>query len=532
MQNKYDVVIIGGGVSGLTLAAMLAKTGQSCCIVEKEPHPGGYLAGFQRNGFLFDTAIHWLNQFNKEGIAHRCFSFIDKDYPKPKPLKKIQRYQTENFNILVTTNLKKVQQDFISYFPEEEKGINKFFKHVDELARTSKKMANFVRSAQTMSLTKKAVFYTRALPAVLPLMKHLRYAGDKGVSKGLSKYFNNDAIKDIFSSEGDLLSCLFPLAWAKNGDYFMPPSGSSVEIINWLVKQNQLLGNEIRLATRAESIILKEKTATGVEVSHQGNKMQIDAKYVIIASDLITAYTKLLPKGVIPEKKINNLKNSIQYKSGFTVTAALDCPAEELGFGEELILLFHNNIERYQHEDSNPDHSKLSIISPSVRDKSICPEGKGMVTIYMPADIEKYEYWKTEPDKNGIRHRGDAYKKLKNEIAERLFRRIDKEINPDFSKHIIFFEAATPITYYRYTGNYRGTMMGPRPGKENMQKKVASHFTGIDNLLVGGQWAELGGGIPTTSRSAMNTLLIILRKENKNLYKRVAAYFDGKTEKI
>jgi prolycopene isomerase len=393
-------------------------------------------------------------------------------------------------------------------------------------------MANFVRSAETMSLPEKAVFFTKALPAVLPLIKHLKYAGDKGVTKGLSKYFNNHAIKDIFSSESDLLSCLFPLAWAKNGDYFMPPSGSSIEIVNWLVKQNQLLGNDIKLATKAESIILNDKKATGVEVIHQGNKMQIDAKYVIIASDLISAYTKLLPKGAIPEKKIDDLKNSIQYKSGFTVTAALDCPAEELGFGEELILLFRNNIERHQHEDSNPDHSKLSINSPSVRDKSICPEGKGMVTIYMPADIEKYDYWQTEPGNDGERHRGEAYKKLKNEIARRLFKRIDNEINPDFSKHILFFEAATPYTYYRYTGNYRGTMMGPRPGKENMQKKVASHFTGIENLLVGGQWAELGGGIPTTSRSAMNTLLIVLRKENKKLFKQVAAYFDGKTNNI
>jgi prolycopene isomerase len=76
MQNNYDVVIIGGGVSGLTLGAILAKAGQKCCIVEKESRPGGYLAGFQRKGFLFDTAIHWLNQFNEEGIAHRCFSFI------------------------------------------------------------------------------------------------------------------------------------------------------------------------------------------------------------------------------------------------------------------------------------------------------------------------------------------------------------------------------------------------------------------------------------------------------------------------
>jgi prolycopene isomerase len=71
-------------------------------------------------------------------------------------------------------------------------------------------------------------------------------------------------------------------------------------------------------------------------------------------------------------------------------------------------------------------------------------------------------------------------------------------------------------------------MMGPRPGKENMQNKVASHFTEVKNLLVGGQWAELGGGVPIAVRSAVNTTLIILRKENKKKYRLFAKYMDGK----
>ena len=528
MQNKYDVVIIGGGVSGLTLGAILAKAGQKCCIVEKESFPGGYLAGFQRKGFLFDTAIHWLNQFNKEGIAHRCFSFIDKDYPKPKQLNHIQRYQTDNFNILLQTDLEKVKAEFHQSFPEEKRGIDKFFNHVNQLSKASKKISFFTRSAQTMSITDKALFYTRALPAIFPMIKHIRYAGDEGVTKGLSNYFKGSLIKDIFSSESDLLSCLFPLAWAKNKDYYIPPSGGSVEIINWLMKQNQKFGNDILLGTKASAILTEKRKAVGIEIFQKEKSVSLKSNYVVIASDLISAYRNLLPKGFISEKRIQKLENSKQYKSAFTVAIALDCPAEELGFGEELILLFKNNIERSFHEDSNPDHSKLSILSPSARDKSVCPKGRGMVSVYMAADIDKYDYWKTELDSGGKRHRGKAYKEFKNSIAKRLIERVDKEINPEFSKHILFFEVATPFTYYRYTNNYNGTIMGPRPGKENMQNKVASYFTGIENMLVGGQWAELGGGIPTTSRAALNTALIILKKENKHYFNQLSNHVDGK----
>lgn len=528
MQNTFDVVIIGGGLSGLTLGAMLGKLGQKCCIVEKESCAGGYLAGFQKRGFNFDTAIHWLNQFGDDGISKRCFSFIGEDYPKPRPLSRIHRYRSDNFNILLQSDLEAVKKDFINNFPREEKGIHKFFRHAEELSHTSLKMSNFVRSGETMSFLEKAFYYPRALPFVIPFLKHLKYTGDEGIKKGLSKYFNGNAIRDVFCAESDLLSCLLPLAWAKNRDYFMPPVGGSVEFVKWLSEKNKAFGNRILLNTEAKSILLEGKTAIGIQALEQTNDIQIKAKYVVAASDLIALYRYLLPMSIISKKKIQILEKSVQYKSAFTVSVALDCPAEELGFGEELITLAKNNLERAKHENSDPDCSKLSIFSPSVRDKSVCPKNHGIVTIYMPADIEKYDFWKTEPEAEGKHKRGKLYDEFKQKIAGRLIDRVDTDLHSDFSKHILFYEVATPITYQRYTANYRGTMMGAKPGKENIQNKVASHFTEIKNLLVGGQWAELGGGVPVTSISAMNTALIIIRRENRKQFKSLTKYFGGK----
>ena len=498
-----------------------------CCIVEKEPHAGGYIAGYQKDGFHFDTAIHWLNQFGENGIAHQCFSFIGEDYPRPVLLKRIQYYYSRNYKILLQSNLELVKADFIRHFPEEEKGIAKFFRHAEQLAKASRKMSNFVRSNQTMSFFEMILYYTRALHVYFPVLKHIKYASDEGVKKGLSKYFKGDAIKDVFSSESDLLSCLFPFAWAKNNDYYSIPKGGSVEFVKWLTAKNKFYRNDILLNTEAKSVIIEGKKAVGINAVQQSKNIQLKAKYVVAASDLLSLYRKLLPEGVVRKKTIRKLEKSVLYKSAFTVSAALDCPAEDLGFGEELIVLAKNNLDRYEHEDSNPDHSKLNIFSPSVRDKSLCPGNHGLVFIYMPADIEKYDYWKTGVAAEGNRIRGKEYYELKYKITKRLFKRVDDEINPGFSKHILFYEAATPLTYERYTSNFRGSIMGSRPCKENMQNKVTSHFTEIKKLFIGGQWAELGGGIPTTSRSSMNTFLIIMRKENKKKFKILTKYFDG-----
>ena len=66
-EKHFDVIIIGAGVSGLTAAALLSKSGLSVCVLERHRLIGGYLQGFGRKGFTFDTAIHWLNQYGKNG---------------------------------------------------------------------------------------------------------------------------------------------------------------------------------------------------------------------------------------------------------------------------------------------------------------------------------------------------------------------------------------------------------------------------------------------------------------------------------
>jgi len=528
MSQKFDVIIIGAGVSGLTLGAMLGKIGLSCCIVEKEHQAGGYIAGFKRHNFHFDTAIHWLNQFGETGIAHRTFSFIDPEYPKPKLLNNIQRYKSANFDILLQNDIEKVKEDFKANFPNEKKGIDKFFRHAEQLSTISSKLTNFIRSHETMTLFEKANYHTHMLPFILPIIKHLKYAGDEGVKKGLSKYFKGDDIKDVFNSEVDLLSCLFPIAWAKNKDYFTTPQGGSIKYVNWLVEKNKIYGNEILLRTKVKSITLDGKKATGITAINKNKEIAISAEYIVSASDLPSLYNKLLPSSAISTVTKQKLKNSVMYTSSFTISIALDCPAQELGFTEELISLSKNNIPRYEHENSNPELSKLSIIAPSVRDISICPTKQGMLTIYMAASMDKYDNWKTKKEKNGETIRTKEYYKLKKDIAQKLLNRIEREIAPNLKKHILFYETASPYTYNRYTDNYRGTMMGQRPGKINMQNKVASHYTEVENLLIGGQWAELGGGIPIATRSAMNTMLIILRKKNKPTFKLLAKYFDGK----
>jgi len=54
---KYDAIVVGGGIAGLTSAAFLVKSGRSVLLIEKEHTCGGLLSTFERDGFFYEGGI-------------------------------------------------------------------------------------------------------------------------------------------------------------------------------------------------------------------------------------------------------------------------------------------------------------------------------------------------------------------------------------------------------------------------------------------------------------------------------------------
>ena len=50
---RYDAVIIGSGVSGMTAAIILAKEGRRVLVLEQHSKPGGLMQHFRRKALVF-----------------------------------------------------------------------------------------------------------------------------------------------------------------------------------------------------------------------------------------------------------------------------------------------------------------------------------------------------------------------------------------------------------------------------------------------------------------------------------------------
>lgn len=531
IRPYYDVCIIGAGIGGLTAAALLSRTGLSVGVFEMDSRPGGYLAGFRRKDFRFDSAIHWLNQCGPNGLVTRVFDLIGPDHPTAKAQKRIRRYMGEHFDYLLTDHPDELKEELIRKFPHEREGLERFFRDAKKIGRSFEKLANFSRSLETMGTLEKLVFNMNRLEFALPFLKHIRFTGPEKTLKGLKGYFQDQKLLDIFCSEEELLSALVPIGWAYSKDFQSPPKGGSQVFPEWLVHVVEQLGNAVHYRCRVKQVKVANGSATGIRMDHRGEQIEVSCKHVIAACDVETLYEHMLPQGAVPQKLLDKLRHADLYRSAVTISLGVDIPVEDLGFNEEMLFLYREDVARTDHNNGDPLKSGISILAPSLRDPSMAPAGKGTITLYCYAHFDQDDQWKTEVDATGQRHRGEAYRTFKQQFAEVLIDRVARKLDIPLKEHIEFCDIATPITHWRYTGNRNGSLMGAKPGKANMRAKVAHHTTPIKDLWLGGHWADLGGGVPIAVKAGMNAALLVLKDTDPRAFKAMARYMDGKLNK-
>lgn len=528
LKPFYDVAIIGAGMGGLTTAALLSKAGFSVCVLEKEPHAGGYLAGFRRKDFRFDTAIHWLNQCTTGGMACKIFDLLGNDHPNVVPQRRIRRYKGESFDYLLTNNPEELRDQLISEFPHERDGLIRFFNAAKRLGKSFNEFSKIFRTEESMTFSEKLKNKIPLLKFAMPFIPFISYTGEKGLKKGLNKFFKDEKLHKIFTGETELLSCLVPIGWAYYGDFQSPPIGGGQVFPEWMEHVMHHYGNDVFYKAAVDEVIVENGTAKGVKFTHFNTNYTVNSKYVVGACDIELLYEKMLPQDAIPAKLKDKLKDAEIYSSSVTISIALDCTPDKLGFNEELVHIVTETAATGEQCDGNPHTSEISILAPSFRDPSLAPAGCGTLTLFMPAFMNYSNEWHTDKDDKGNYKRGDAYKQLKNEIADIIIQRVEDMVAPGLRSHILFYDVATPVTHWRYTGNRGGTMMGAKPGKKNMQNKIAHYQTPVKNLLLGGHWAELGGGVPIAVKAGANASLLIFKKEKPEAFKLLAGYMDGK----
>jgi phytoene dehydrogenase-like protein len=81
-MSGYDVVVVGGGIGGLTVAAVLSARGMSVCLLERQSQVGGCIARVEFSGFNFEPGMGLYTSFGPGEIYDRLFSQLPVALPE------------------------------------------------------------------------------------------------------------------------------------------------------------------------------------------------------------------------------------------------------------------------------------------------------------------------------------------------------------------------------------------------------------------------------------------------------------------
>src|SRR5829696_3449208 len=79
---SYDVIVVGGGIGGLTVAALLSARGMNTCLLERQSQVGGCIARVEFSGYDFEPGMGLYTSFGPGGIYEKLFSELPVGAPE------------------------------------------------------------------------------------------------------------------------------------------------------------------------------------------------------------------------------------------------------------------------------------------------------------------------------------------------------------------------------------------------------------------------------------------------------------------
>ena len=134
MTKKLAVTVVGGGVSGMTAALILARFGHEVTLVERAPVWGSTIRGFFKEGVYFDTGLHRTGGLGPNGPFTRYLKFLGLGGMSPVWYEP-DAYETVRFgdqkqDIRLAVGYEAAKQRLYSLFPAETRGIDAYFDEV------------------------------------------------------------------------------------------------------------------------------------------------------------------------------------------------------------------------------------------------------------------------------------------------------------------------------------------------------------------------------------------------------------------
>ncbi len=468
-MNKFDIIIIGGGLGGLLCANVLSKEGFNVCVIEKNKKQGGSIQSFAKNKTIFNTGLNYTEGLGEGEILHKYFKFfniIDKLKIKRMDIDAFERisFDDDDAEYPFAQGYDNFVDKLSTHFPDER---NNLLRYIADMKNVCSSFPLYTLentdeiSGKTDILNISAYNYltklsdNNKLNNILAGMSSL-YAGDK----------NNTPM---------YIHSLINYTFIKSAWRIIDGGSYMVSIISKEIKNN---GGTILLNKKVQTIGGKNKAEF----------VRLDSGEKIFADKIIS--------NIHPKNTLNLVDDNIN-KSAFKTR--IDSLENSIGMFSVYIVLKKNQFPylNYNHHHFKyvntwttdylinewPEHYMLYTPANSNSDKW----ANGIIIItYMKYDeVKKWEKTYTE-------QRGEDYLEFKTKKAEKLLDFVEKKF-PGLRSKIKCYYTSTPLTYRDYTGTPNGSAYGIIKKYNNPVSTIIKPKTRIENLYFTGQNLNMHG---------------------------------------
>lgn len=473
------VVIVGGGIAGMTAGALLQKAGFATEIYEKNALPGGQCTGWKREGYFIDNCIHWLTGTRPGSTLHELWKEIGA-LGEGVEIHEKEMFFSSKWNGQTLTfwrDKERTRKEMLELSPEDEGEINKLIKYVSMAETVTVPVEKPFDAMNPIDFIKLGM-------SMKSMGKVMKEYGDMDIDE-LAMRFKHPLIRraiiDYMPSGYQAYAFLVSYGTVTGGNGDIPKGGSLAMSLRISEKYREY-GGMLHTNAGVRSILIDGKMSEGILLE---NGSKVEADYVICACDTDHTFSKLLPEKYMPKglKKMYEDRGKYPVSSGFQIAYAVDGVFPEL-----------RGTRVFSCDEMNVGSQTVKCMSVQSYDyeQDFAPEGKMILQTNFSQTESDYEYWELlYTDK-------ESYAKTKADIAEQALRRVEKEY-PFLAGKIHVIDVWSPMTYTRYCNSYKGAYMSFVITKQAKSIAVPGVVKGLDNVFLASQWLMGPGGLPTAA---------------------------------
>lgn len=512
----YDVIVVGGGMAGLTAAAYLCRAGRSVLLCEKEGRLGGLVGSFRHNGFVFDAGIRALEN---SGVLFPMLRQLGLHVDFVRSGVTIG-VGDARVNLDSPESIHAYQQMLTDQFPREAQALDAFIGLVKK-AMGFMDVLYGIDNPLFLDNMKDPVYLRKTL---LPWM--LRYARNIGkikrfsmpVEECLGAIISNPALIDVLAQHFfKRTPAFFALSYFSLYLDYAYPIGGTGKLVDAMEGYIRGHGGEIRTSTEIKAV----DTARRSVEDAGGNT--IEYRRLVWCADQKALYHSLQRLELLPDKTRESLaarRAFLQDKEGGDSVLTLYL---ETGLDKDYFTQRHSphffqtpsklglGAVRTGIRDGGGGYTKdretvfaylreyltlttFEISIPALRDADLAPPGKTGLII---STLMDYALVRHIEDEGWY----DAFKAL---CRETICAVLTDSVYPGLGDKIDDGFVSSPLTLMRRTGNTGGAITGwaftnsAMPAVSSMPSIAKSVRTPIPGVLQAGQWSFSPSGMPVS----------------------------------